>query len=172
MVKLEARLPAVLKGEDRVADGAELEAFKEVCRLQKRFAAAAKLFEVAFTAAPNLADDVKREHRFRAACFAALAVSAPAVTPINSTTTSAPAFVNWPWSGCADLAHWTMQSASDKPADRDKVQQMLQHWLSEPDLANMRNEDAVAKLPAEERAAWDKLWAEVAEVLKKVGGGK
>ena len=37
---------------------------------------------------------------------------------------------------------------------------------------HVRDKDELAKLPAEERAAWEKLWAEVAEVLKKASEAK
>src|SRR5262249_37655715 len=40
---LEARLPAVLRGEDRPASAAEQLRFAEVCRLKKRYAGAARL---------------------------------------------------------------------------------------------------------------------------------
>jgi hypothetical protein len=40
-------------------------------------------------------------------------------------------------------------------------------WQEKRDLAGVRDKDALAKLPAEERAAWEKLWADVAAVLKK-----
>ena len=41
------------------------------------------------------------------------------------------------------------------------------HWQEDRDLAGVRDKDALAKLPAEERAAWEKLWADVAALLKK-----
>jgi hypothetical protein len=36
------------------------------------------------------------------------------------------------------------------------------------DLASIRDKDAVAKLPIDEREACRKLWADVAELLQKV----
>jgi hypothetical protein len=42
----------------------------------------------------------------------------------------------------------------------------LRHWQQVPALANVRDKEALAKLPDAERAAWQKLWADVAERLK------
>jgi hypothetical protein len=43
----------------------------------------------------------------------------------------------------------------------------LQHWQKDPDLAGIRDQAELAKLPAEERAAYVKLRADVAELLKR-----
>jgi hypothetical protein len=43
----------------------------------------------------------------------------------------------------------------------------LRHWQQDPDLAGLRDEAALAKLPAEERAACEKLWADVVSLLKQ-----
>lgn len=43
----------------------------------------------------------------------------------------------------------------------------LQHGQRDPDLAGLRDEAALAKLPEAERAAGRKLWAEVESVLQK-----
>jgi hypothetical protein len=38
------------------------------------------------------------------------------------------------------------------------------------DLASVRDPAALARLPREERAAWDRLWADVAALLERAGG--
>jgi hypothetical protein len=58
---------------------------------------------------------------------------------------------------------------SGKPADRAAVQQALRHWQEDSDLAGIRDAAALAKLPAEERTACEKLWADVAALLQKTG---
>ena len=45
----------------------------------------------------------------------------------------------------------------------------LLHWKSDPDLAGIREPDAMARLPAAERAACRTLWAEVNALLARVG---
>jgi hypothetical protein len=45
--------------------------------------------------------------------------------------------------------------------------QTLQHWKAVPDLAGLRDETALAKLPEDEQRACRALWAEVEALLKK-----
>jgi hypothetical protein len=47
------------------------------------------------------------------------------------------------------------------------AQQALQHWQQDRDLAGIRDKDALTKLLAEERAACETLWADVAALPKK-----
>jgi hypothetical protein len=37
----------------------------------------------------------------------------------------------------------------------------MQHWLTDEDLASVRDPMALARLPVDEREAWNKLWADV-----------
>jgi hypothetical protein len=46
---------------------------------------------------------------------------------------------------------------------------VLQHWQQDPDLASVRGDKALAAMPAEERDAWRKLWADVAALAEKAG---
>jgi hypothetical protein len=57
-----------------------------------------------------------------------------------------------------------------KTTDRTQVQKTLAHWQQDQDLAGVRDQDALAKLPEAERKAWRKLWTDVADLLKKSGG--
>ena len=41
------------------------------------------------------------------------------------------------------------------------------HWQHNPDFVGVRGEDALAELPASERAGWQQLWAEVQAVLER-----
>jgi hypothetical protein len=42
----------------------------------------------------------------------------------------------------------------------------MEHWLRDKDLASARDREALAKLPPEERQAWQALWAEVDKTLQ------
>ena len=44
------------------------------------------------------------------------------------------------------------------PKKKPAVYQVILHWLNDPDLDSVRD---VEKLPADEREAWAKLWADV-----------
>jgi hypothetical protein len=68
----------------------------------------------------------------------------------------------------ADLAHWSKETTSAKPADRDLARQRLQRWKQDTDLAGVRG-PALAKLPKDEAEAWSKLWQEVDALLARAG---
>ena len=55
---------------------------------------------------------------------------------------------------------------------RAEVQQQLRFWRQNRDLAGVRDEGALARLPEEEREACRKLWAEVDRLLLRAGGPK
>jgi hypothetical protein len=68
----------------------------------------------------------------------------------------------------ADLAARGKQLRSRRPSEADQARWALGHWLKDADLAGLRDRAALDKLPAEERAACEKLWSDVAALLKKV----
>jgi hypothetical protein len=62
-------------------------------------------------------------------------------------------------------------AAAGSPADRAAVGQTMRHWQKDSDLAGIRDASALAKLPAEERTECERLWADVAALLKKAEDG-
>jgi tetratricopeptide (TPR) repeat protein len=170
LLALESRLLAVLlEGKGKLADGVEYLQFAELCFLKKQFAAAARLSADAFAAKPQLADDVKAGGRYNAACAAARAAAgqgtdAAALTEKERTRLGSQARE---WLR-ADLAAHSQRLESRNPADRSEVQKQVQHWLTDAHLAGVRDAEAIAKLPAEEREEWTKLWAEVKALRKKI----
>ena len=73
MVALEARLPAVLKGDDKPKDFAEGLTFGQFCYDKALYAAAARLWTATLAADPERADDRQTQPRYNAACAAATA---------------------------------------------------------------------------------------------------
>jgi hypothetical protein len=63
----------------------------------------------------------------------------------------------------AELTAWSIVR------DRALVQKTLAHWQKDPNLAGVRDQAALALLPPIERESWQKLWADVADLLKKSG---
>jgi hypothetical protein len=49
-------------------------------------------------------------------------------------------------------------------ANREAVHKAMNHWLSDADLAGIRDDQWLDKLPADEREQWRKLWADVRSV--------
>ncbi len=48
----------------------------------------------------------------------------------------------------------------------------IQDCQPDADLAGVHDAAALKKLPAKEQEAWQKLWIDVPDLLKKVGDGK
>lgn len=65
------------------------------------------------------------------------------------------------------LAAWTKVVESGPPQAGQLVSQTLQHWKADADLAVIRDDAALAKLPADEQKACATLLAEVDTLLAK-----
>jgi hypothetical protein len=56
---------------------------------------------------------------------------------------------------------------SGPPQAKGSISQTLKHWQVDTDLAGIREEKELAKLPEDERKDWQSLWAGVAALLEK-----
>ncbi len=168
MAAMDSKLPAFLRGEFQPKDAAELLGLAGVCQAKKLHTAAMNLYAEAFAANAKLADDLKAGHRYDAACFAARAAGQgenPAKLDNKERTRLRQKALDWL---SADLALRRKQLGTGKPADRAAVQQALRHWQKDTDLAGIRDPAVLTKLPAAECAACERLWADVAALLKKI----
>jgi serine/threonine-protein kinase len=168
LLTLEARLPAVLRGEDRPAGAAEHFRFAEVCRAKRRYADGARLFEKAFADKPLLPDHLNATFRYNAARAAALAGGGQSE---DGDKLSLEERAHWrlqarAWLQAA-LAVWARKLDGGTALDRAQVKTIMRRWQAEPDLAGLREPGALAKLPAEERDEWLVLWTEVGALLKR-----
>ncbi len=167
MAALAARLPALLKGDDRPKDIAERLALAQICYDTKRHASAARFWAEALQAEPKLGDDRQAGHRYNAACAAALAGSGqgtddPKPDAAARTRLRGQA-LDWLK---AELAAWAkVLNAGDVQA-RSVVRQKLQHWQADSDLDGVRDREPIEKLPEGERRAWEALWRGVDALLK------
>jgi Flp pilus assembly protein TadD len=168
MRALLSRLPAVLAGQAKPETPDEACAFARLCAqpFQKRYAAAARLFDRAFTADPKLAADLQAGHRYNAACYAVRAAVGEGIdAPPAAADRAALRQKALGWLR-ADLALRQKQAAATDAADRrTAAAKLAQHWLADTDLAGMREPQPLAKLPAAERAEWEQLWADVKATL-------
>jgi serine/threonine-protein kinase len=160
-------LPALLAGRQQPRDNAERLALLGACQFEGRHAAAARLYIGAFAADPKLAEDFAAGHRYLAARHAALAASGlGADAPRDDKDRSRQRGQALDWMK-ADLTAWG--KLAEGPAEqRLRVRQTLTRWRADPDLTGVRAEDALAKLPEDERAKWQELWGEVDGLLKRV----
>jgi tetratricopeptide (TPR) repeat protein len=164
------RFAAFQNGSYTPASNDERLGLIEWCQIKKLHRTAARLYAAAFAADPKLADDLNAGHRYDAACSAALAAAGQGedAAKVDDKERARLRTLALDWLR-ADLVLRTRQLESGKPADRAAVRQALRHWQQDTDLAGLRDQAALAKLPAEERAAYEKLWADVVAILKKAG---
>jgi serine/threonine-protein kinase len=163
LLALEARLPAILEGETQAKDAAEQCDLAELCNVHKRrYAAATRLYIAAFAAQSALADDLVRNHRYNAACAAALAGCGAGedAGKLNETERSRlrRQALNWL---VADRDAWHRRLDTGNPMDRSLAAKTLLLWQQDHDLACVRDEKALGGLPEPERAGWRELWASV-----------
>jgi superkiller protein 3 len=167
LLELEQKLPLVLAGKVQPDSAAERLEYAQLCSYTKLHGAAVRLFAAAFTAEARLADNLRAEHRYRAACSAALAgvglgKDAGQLDDAERACLRRQA-LDWLR---ADFAAWGQLLAKEPAKTRSTVQQTLRHWQQDASFAGVRG-DALARLPEAERQAWQQFQADVERILKK-----
>jgi Flp pilus assembly protein TadD len=168
LVQLDARLPALLRGEAKPASDAERLEVAVLCHYKRLYRTAARLFEEALTHSPALAQNLSMGARYAAACAAALTGCGQGeeVAKLDAKERARWRQQALTWLE-ADLAFWTKQLQGGTPQDRKTAVAILQHWQRDRNLAGIRDAALLAKLPPGEREACTRLWAQVAALLKK-----
>src|SRR5262249_4868117 len=72
----------------------------------------------------------------------------------------------------SELVAWSKLFDSGNSHDRILALSGVVLWKANPDLALVRDADALAKLPEPERTGWTALWAEVDAWLAKARGDR
>jgi serine/threonine-protein kinase len=165
---LEARLPRILNGTEKPAHAAEQMVFAQLCYLKKLYTGAARLYTDAFSTKPLLAEDPRTGNRYNAACAAALAgcgrgEGAAVLGDAERARWCAQARQ---WLR-ADLDAWAKKLDSGLAADRAQVHKILARWREDPDLAGLRDPDALEKLPPAERQECRALWGDHDALLRR-----
>jgi tetratricopeptide (TPR) repeat protein len=168
VVRLGARLPRILAGEQVAADGRERMAVGFLYSCRRQYELATRCYEQALAQEPGLAEDLKSGARYEAACNAVLAgigegQDAAGLGKEQRARRRRQAF-DWLRADLRQHAR-TLQNAA--PAARAATARKLCVWLQDSDLRGVREPAYLAKLPVEEREACEKLWAEVRDVLRK-----
>jgi serine/threonine-protein kinase len=161
-------LPAFLEGKRQPRDNGERLALAGACQYRGRRAAEAGLLAAAFAAEPKLAEDPAAGLRSRADRAAAVAGCGGGA---DGAALSEPERARWRQQARAwlrlDLAAWAKRLEAARPADRAEVRKALARWRDEPDLAGLRDADALERLPPAERQEWRALWQEVKALLRR-----
>jgi hypothetical protein len=164
LITLRRRLPGLARGHDQPNDQAEWLEFATLCQepFECRYALASRLYAEIFRADPRLAEDPRSLPLHQAALAAARAgcgqgtdtgqLDEPEKARLRGQALS------WLQS---ELNFWTSQFRSDRLQGRTAAQQLLGRWLTDPNLAGVRDPTELIKLPQHEREAWQRLWQQV-----------
>jgi serine/threonine protein kinase/Flp pilus assembly protein TadD len=169
LVELDGKLPEVLSGHRKPADVGERIAFAGLCQqpFQKRYAAAARFYDEAFTEKPQLAEDLNTQHRYNAARAAALAGGRQGAGADKLDTHERARLrqqaLDWLR---ADLKAYRQVLEKSQGKAGPAIAERMQHWLQDNDFAGVRGADVLARLPKGERQEWEKLWQE-SEALRQ-----
>jgi serine/threonine-protein kinase len=170
-LELEARLPAVLEGKARPAGAAEQAEFADLAAARGLKVTAARMYQAAFAADPELARQLSTARRCTAACAAALAGCGRAE---DAARLGAREGGEWRKQALdwlrADLEAWRKAIAEGRPEEQTDARKTLRSWQYIADLAGVREPGALDALPAPERDAWRKFWADVAALVQTPPG--
>ncbi len=170
---LDALLSAVLNGSKKPTSNVE--------RIQLAYRAveralpdsAVRLYAEALTNDPKLGDDRQSQHRYNAACAASLAASGQSkdIPPPDDAAKAKLRRQALDWLK-AELSAWKRIALTIGPGNKEMVAKTLAHWKADGDLASIRDEAELAKLPEEERLAFKQLWTDVDQLLAKASGAR
>jgi Flp pilus assembly protein TadD/serine/threonine protein kinase len=166
LAELDAVLPAVIQGRAEPAGANMTFSLAWVCEHTRRYAAAARFRATLMAAEPRLAADPTTGVRYAAACSAALAGCGRGedAQDLDDQERTRWREQSLKWLR-ADLTPWRRLAATGADKDRAEVQHTLRHWQQDPDLAGVRDPDALARLPEAEQEAWRALWSDVQKTL-------
>lgn len=168
LLDLEGRLPAIVQGSNQPSASECLDA-AELCFVKRHYATAARLYVQAFTVNGQLYDDVRAGHRLNAACAAALAGCGRGDDVANLGEPELQALRNRAREYLRlDLDAWAKKLETGAGADRILAQKALSKWRDDPDLAGVRDPDALDKLSPAERQACSELWRDLDALLARV----
>jgi serine/threonine-protein kinase len=169
LLALLPRFEAVRRGEAEPGDATECLKLAQLAQMKRSNRTAVELFAGALHAGGKLAADVRQYHRYDAACAAAMAAAGQAKDvehlPDKARLMLRRQALCWLRD---NLAAYAKVAERPEPAARQFVRQQLAHWQEDTDLASVRDNAALDKLPGDEHQQWRQLWDETAALLKKL----
>jgi serine/threonine protein kinase/tetratricopeptide (TPR) repeat protein len=169
LLRWDEELAALQRGEPPPAGVVERAALAKFCVAHKKLnLTGLRLWEGVFADKPELADHDKGPHLYHAACAAALTGSGQGrdVAGVDNRERARLRRQALDWLRPA-LGLWTARVNQGTAAERAAIQTRLRHWQTDSDLAGIRDQAALAKLPAAERETWRTFWAELAALLAR-----
>jgi hypothetical protein len=139
--------------------------------MKKAHASAFQLWNQLFEAHPAVAGDTKSVYRIRAAVDAVLGATdrdrnAATITDAGRSAMRKQACA---WLH-ADLDARRPLLERKQPHAALAVATLIAQWQEIPDLAEVRDAPKLAKLPEDERQAWQKLWTDAQQLRKRADG--
>jgi hypothetical protein len=140
----------------------------DVPGVQKPLSDAVRLYQDAFKAEARLADDWTKQHRYNAACAAALAAAGNGDEAAKLTAEEKANF--------REMARDWLQAELDlvrkklkggEPPLVMRTEDRLGHWQRDADLADVRDPQKLNGLSESQRKPWQALWADVAGIVKE-----
>jgi tetratricopeptide (TPR) repeat protein len=172
LVEVEQFLRDVLAAKSHPEDQSQFFALGMVAYMKGLYATSADFYSGAIPVDPGSSNDPSVSSiRYRATCSAALAGSGKGKDdpPTDEASRAKLRSQAHDWLR-ADLKAWDRIAASAKPEDKAMVARTLAQWKADADLAGIRDQEALTKLPIAEREAFLTLWSDI-EVLRKKAAG-
>jgi hypothetical protein len=173
LARLADRFPDFLHGRDRPGDVAERIALAGLAANRSLYAAAARLYGEAIDPGAKPDDDAQHQARYHGAAAAALAGCGQGRDDTHPDDAARAELrrraLGWLR---ASLAVEATNLSKGTPEARRAKALALVNWTNDPDLAGVRDPEALAKLPAQEEKTWRDLWGEVHTLLKKAQGDR
>jgi tetratricopeptide (TPR) repeat protein len=167
LIELDGKLPGFLEHKTMPASSQERIELGGLCTLKRLYRAAARFYAEAFAAERTLANDLGSAHRYNAACASALAGCGQGkdVDKLDDKERARLRRQALDWLH-ADLEATRLLLEKDANKAGLYVIGQMRHWLADPDFTGVREPEALAKLHEAERQAWQRLWNDVADMLK------
>jgi serine/threonine-protein kinase len=162
-------LQVFLDGKYEPQDNDERLALLGTCQFMNRTRAMARLYAGAFAADPSLTKDSAAGHCYNAARVAALAGCGQGADATDLADEEKARLRDQArqWLR-ADLAARSSAFDTGSTATRGAVRLALTRWQNEPDLAGLREQGELNKLPADERKECLALWQELTRLLAPI----
>jgi len=156
-------LPAFLEGKHQPRDNIERLSLLGVCRFKNLNLVSARLYADIFAADAGLVDEPGIGHRYNAACVAALAGSGIGEDAAELTE---PQRTEWRRQARLwleeELNSLTKSSGDSSISAGAAVKKVLAEWQVNPNLAGIRDADALGNLSVVEREDCAALWNKIA----------
>ena len=147
MVALDARLSAIIKGDQQPKDNADRLQLAQRAYDKALHATAARLWAEALAADPKLGDDRQAQHRYNAACAAALAGCGQGKDDPKPDDAAKAKLrkqaLDWLK---AELSAWKRVSMIVEPGNKELVAKTLAHWKQDSDLASIRDSPGTGEI--------------------------